>query len=472
MFDHIVFLSLDTLRSDCIASNPYKLWPGKYGLPAVLDTPLLDEIAADGAFFSNCITAAPYTSASHGTFFTGKWPLRHGVYEFFNRALRAETIFSAARRAGFATTFKVDFPIILGKFLGFDRGIERYIVEDDDAFLQAISSQRRNVALAHFGGLHVPYGFHNLHYGGKSYIETVRRLEAEIPASEASPVDALVETYRDSEDLGLMLKYKRIVQHHYELKNYSKLFQLYLEGVEHFLENRFAPFFRKLKKILSGSSFLIILFGDHGEEYDEDSYGHHNSMSEGVLRVPLVFYGTGVKAGVYNQRVRSVDVVPTILDLLRGSGMGRLKLDGASLAETVVNRAAYPVRPAFAQAYAAETNKYVAYQKKLLTKGAKTGSLHHVLYKEAVYSDNLKLTRQHYQYEQAGGIWGLTKCAEKISLQQINEENCLSSCKAQDHVPSLLAQLDQYNKLLRPQNQPLAIPNQIREQLQNMGYQV
>lgn len=472
MFDHIVFLSLDTLRSDCIASNPHKLWPDKYNLPAALDTPLLDEIAAGGAFFTNCISAAPYTSASHATFFTGKWPLRHGVYEFFNRALHAETIFSAAQRAGAVTTFKVDFPIILGKFLGFDRGIDRYIIEDDDAFLEAISSQPRNFALAHFGGLHVPYGFHNLHYGGDAYVETVRRLEAEIQASDSSPVDSLVETYRDSEDLGLMLRYKRIVQHHYELKNYSKLFELYLKGVEHFVKTRFAPFFRKLTKVLSGRSFLIILFGDHGEEYDEDSYGHHNSMSEGVLRVPLIFYGTGVKPGVYHQRVRSVDVVPTILDLLRDKGMGRLKLDGDSLAETVVNKAPYPIRPAFSQAYAAETNKYVAYQKKLLAKGAKTGSLHHVLYKEAVYSDNMKLVRQHYQYEQAGGIWGLNKCAPRITLQQINEDNYMSSSTAQDQIPSMLAQLEGYNKLLRPRSQQLVIPNDIRAQLQNMGYRV
>ncbi len=472
MFDHIVFVSLDTLRSDGIAANPHKLWPDKYGLPAALKTPLLDEIAAGGAFFTNCISAAPYTSASHGTYFTGKWPLRHGVYEFFNRALRAETIFAAARRAGFTTTFKIDFPIILGKFLGFDRGVDQYIIEDDDAFLQAISSKRRNMAFAHFGGIHAPFGFHNLRYGGKTYIETVERLEAEIPASSVNPVDALVETYRDPEDLELMLRYKRIIQHHYEQKNYAKLFDLYLRGIEYFLESRFTTFFRKLEKILAGSNYLIVLFGDHGEEYDENSYGHHNSMSEGVLRVPLVFYGTGIKPGIYNQRIRSVDVVPTLLDLLKGKGIRSPKLDGSSLAETLTNGAEYPVRPAFAQAYTSELNQFVAYQKKILAKGAKTGSLPHVLYKEAVYSDNLKLVRQHYEYAEAGGIWGLTKCAEKIALQQIDEKNYLGPLDSENHAAPLLAQLDDYNKLLRPRSRPLVVPSEIRAQLQNMGYQV
>jgi choline-sulfatase len=473
MFDHIIFLSLDTLRSDGISSNPYKLWPEKYNLPPTLRTPLLDEIAANGAFFSNCISAAPYTSASHATFFTGKWPPRHGIYEFFNRALRTETVFAAASRARFNTTFKVDFPIILGQFLGFDRGIDRYIIEDDDAFLQAISSQKRNFALAHFGGLHAPYGFHNLRSGGKTYIDTVQRLEAEIPPSRSNPADTLVETYRDSEDLDLMVRYKRIVQHHYEQQNYSKLFQLYLEGIEYFLETRFTPFFRKLTTILSGSRYLIILFGDHGEEFDEGSYGHHNSMAEGVLRVPVVFYGTGIKPGQYHRRIRSIDIVPTLLDLLGSKGMVRSKMDGSSLAETVAGGAEYPVRPAFAQTFVADTSKFIEYQKKLLARGSKSGSLPHFLYKEAVYMNNLKLVRQHYQFEEAGGIAGLAKCPEKITVDEIDERNRLSSSTAKDLVPSLLVQLDEYNKLrCRPQTRSLAVPNQIREQLQNMGYQV
>ena len=471
MYDHVVFISLDTLRSDCISYNPYKLWPSKYGLDREISTPVLDRIAAEGAFFSNCISAAPYTSASHATFFTGKWPLRHGVYEFFNRALATDTVFSAAHRAGFRTVFKVDFPIILGKFLGFDRGIDTYIVEDDDRFLDAIGKTPRGVSFAHFGGIHVPYGFHNLRYGGEAYRETVRRLEAEIPPVSPRPTDCLVETYRDKADLEMMIRYKRIVQHHYSEGSYSRLFQLYLDGVEHFLRTRFTPFFEKLTERLRGTRHLIVLFGDHGEEYDAESYGHHNSVNEGVIRVPVIFWGTGVKAGMHLRRIRSVDVLPTVLEMM-DARLPKLRCDGRSLAGTVTEGTPYSVNAAFSQSYAAETTKYVAYQKRLLAKGAKSGSLSHVLYKEAVYMDDWKLIRQHYEFTQGGGIWGLTRCEPRFSLERIDDENCLQPCAAPTEAAAMCAALDRYNARRKPEARTVAVPERIRMQLQSMGYQV
>src|SRR4051812_43244677 len=98
MYEHIVFVSIDTLRSDCINANPLRMWPVKYPHLAMPDTSILDEMVARGCFFANCVSAAPYTSASHATIFNGKWPLRHGVFEFFNRKLRGETIFTSSRR--------------------------------------------------------------------------------------------------------------------------------------------------------------------------------------------------------------------------------------------------------------------------------------------------------------------------------------------------------------------------------------
>src|SRR5205823_13982363 len=59
------------------------------------------------SYFPHTITAAPYTSAAHGSFLTGKWPLRHGVFELFNRKLRSATLFDHARRLGYRTALKV-----------------------------------------------------------------------------------------------------------------------------------------------------------------------------------------------------------------------------------------------------------------------------------------------------------------------------------------------------------------------------
>ena len=472
MFDHIVLISLDTLRSDCVAANPFKLWPDKYPEGQAPRTEALDELARGGAFFPLCASAAPYTSASHASLFTGKWPLRHGLFEFFNRKLAARTLFERARRLGYRTLFKTDFPVILGSFLGFDRGVDDYLVEDDQGFLDRLAACRRSVSFVHFGGLHVPYGFHNLAYGGQAYVDKVRELEAEIPPAEASPVDQLVETYRDPADLDLLLRYKRIVQHHYAAGRYGRLFSLYLEGVETFLRSRFQPFLERLLDRLRGSRHLLVVFGDHGEEYDADSYGHHNSLAEGVLRVPLIFYGTDVRSRLHARRVRTVDVAPTLLEALGDRGAASLRMDGESLAGAVWGEDEPRVRSAFAQVYAADARDYLAYQKRLLGAGRKTGSLRHVLFKEAIYEEGFKLTRQGYHYSEGGGIWGLEPCPPRTTLESLGDDGRPRPARDREIEARLSERLDAYNRLRARAGAELTVPDEIRRQLRDMGYRI
>ncbi|XYI01397.1 sulfatase-like hydrolase/transferase [Sorangium sp. So ce1128] len=471
MYDHVVFISLDTLRSDCIGANPYKLWPSLYpGLRAPV-TPVLDALAAESAFFPNCIAAAPYTAASHASFFTGLWPLRHGVFEFFNRGLDAPTIFTLAKRLGARTLFKVDFPIILGSFLGFDRDVDEYIVEDDAAFLAALDPARPSISFAHFGGVHVPYGFHNLKYGGPAYVRRVEQLEAEIPDAGPLSADRLVETYRDDDDLELLLRYKRIVQYYYSRGRYEKLFGLYLEGVEHFLEARFRPFLEMLSGRLAGSKWLLVLFGDHGEEYSEGSYGHHNSLAEGVIRVPVLLRGAGVEPGLFGDRIRAIDVVPTVMDLLGVAPEEQLRCDGTSLAPTLLTKAPYPVRVAYSQTYAAETREYVEFQRRMLAANKKTGNLHHVRYKEAVYEGAYKLIRQNFQFTEDGGIWGLRPCQPRITLERARGPEGFEPCQDAAVEERLSAQLDDYNTLC-PDVEQRDVNEDVRRQLQSMGYRI
>jgi choline-sulfatase len=448
-YDHIVLISLDTLRSDCIAANPYKLWPEKHRIAHDLATPRLDSLAAEGAFFPNCITAAPYTSAAHASIFTGKWPLRHGLFEAFNRKLRGKTIFSRARSRGYDTFLKVDFPIILGPHLGFDRDIDRYLIEQDDAFLDLVAGSRRSVSCAHFGGLHIPYGFHNLDFGGRAYEEKVRELEERFPDRGGEPVDRLVESYRGSRDLELLVRYKRIIQRLYNDAAYDELFRLYLEGISFFLENRFNRFLDRLFTVLSGKRFLLVLFGDHGEEYDREAYGHYNSLAEGVLRVPLIFFGDDVVPGRHDGRIRTVDITPTLLEALGESPRVLRGLDGESLGKAVWKGEGTSGRIAFAQAYIPETARFVEFQKKLLSTGRKEGRLEHFLFQEAVYIDSWKLTRQNYRYGKDRAFGGIERAETQTRLERVGDG--LRIVPASDPVTEarLGEELDRYNQLRR-----------------------
>jgi choline-sulfatase len=471
MYDKVIFVSLDTFRSDIMPSNPFPLWPGKYSVGSRPTSTALDELAARAAYFPNCISAAPYTSASHATFFTGLWPHNHGVYEFFNRGLARDTIFTLGRRLGYRTVFKVDFPIILGRHLGFDRDIDDYLVEEDEPFLDAVEATDRVIAFAHFGGAHIPYGFHNLRFGGRHYRERVQRLEQEINLPFQKPGDQLVETYRDAEDLDLLFRYKRVVQHHYENAHYDKLFEMYLEGANHFLQNRFEAFLDRLLKVAARSRTLIVIFADHGEEYDADSYGHHNTLNEGVLRVPVIFVAPDVRPGIRPARIRSVDILPTVLARM-GEQAALGTLDGSSLVDSVWGDSAYPERACFATAYTSDTAEFVAHQAQLLRTGVHRPTLRHVLYKEAVYLGCNKLVRQNYEYTEAGGIFGLSQSSRPDQFfEQEDVTKRWTSVPQPPEAQLLRSALDEYGRSLS-QAPTVQVTGEVRTALQNMGYRI
>ena len=105
-YKKIIWISLDTLRADCINFNKNKLYTNEYKVKNSIDNSKLDELCAKGCFFANAISVAPYTSASHAAYFTGLWPKNNGLYDQFNSKLNAKTVFELAKRAGYTTIFK------------------------------------------------------------------------------------------------------------------------------------------------------------------------------------------------------------------------------------------------------------------------------------------------------------------------------------------------------------------------------
>jgi tetratricopeptide (TPR) repeat protein len=64
---------------------------------------------------------------------------------------------------------------------------------------------------------------------------------------------------------------------------------------------------------------LVILAGDHGEAFGEKvEEGHGVFLYDGTLRVPMIFHAEGrlPKGSVIKPRVRLIDIVPSVLDML------------------------------------------------------------------------------------------------------------------------------------------------------------
>jgi choline-sulfatase len=419
-----------------------------------------------GAFFLNTVSAAPYTAASHASYFTGQYPLRHGVAEFYQGRLSSPTLFTYGRRAGRRTILKVDFPIILGDQLGFTADIDTYLVEKDQEFIDAVVAADTSVACAHFGGVHAPYGFHSLTFGGAAYREKVAELELLLPKDFPMPVDQLTETYRDPEDAGLLLRYKRVLDYLYMQRDYGTMFGLYLEGIEYFLGHRLEPFLAQLTERVkrAGKSMLLVVFADHGHDFGPDSYGHFNSFEEGVLRVPVIMVGDGVEQRTHTARVRTVDIAPTVLEMagLRAPATG--VFDGSSLADVVRgDRKAEEDLPAVAQAWTSDSREFVTYQKKQL-RGEDPGTLDHVLIGEVAYAGRHRVVRRHLRYTKTFDIVP----APSVSVEWFDDQLAPRQDSVTDPRP-FLDQLDDYASARRP---PGRIPGteEVRSQLRSLGY--
>jgi choline-sulfatase len=460
-FDHVVLISLDTLRSDGIAANERKLWPEAHPAVSPRRSDVLDALVGEGIFFTNCVASAPYTSASHASFLTGRWPRHHGVFELFNRKLRKPTLFKECRRLGYRTVMKVDFPLMLGHHLGFTSDVDEYLVEDDEGSIEAIGSSPASVSLVHFGGIHAPYGFHNVVFGGDDYRAKVQELEA------------LVGVAPRSDDDHLDGRYTAALQTLHQQGAHDLLFSLYLEGIEYFLEHRFGPYLDRLRSRLAGTRHLIVLFGDHGEEFDDDNFGHQTSVAEGVLRVPLVFVGEGIEPGRQrHERVRAVDLVPTVLDAI--GGRAPRALAGRSLAPAVWDDAPTELLPSYAQSWVPRTEEYIAFVSRAMKRGRNVGSLEHVCYREAIYDETEKVTRENYALVSDGGRWSFEPIAAVVRLERIVSGGSPRTIEDEARAAALVSALDAYGSdaPVAASSAPVDIEPVVRARLRSLGYRV
>lgn len=389
-YKKIILISLDTLRADGINFNQDKLYTKEYQVRVDLKKTKLDELCKKSCFFGNAISVAPYTSASHAAYFSGLWPKNNGLFDQFNSKLTAENIFQKFKKMGYQTIFKTDFPFVLGKYLNITQGVDHYFIEEEKKALKLLKEDGKILSFFHFGQIHYPYGFHSLSFAGNDYKDKVRELEKKyhIKTKKINLEDMAVETFRNKEDLDYLYRYKKIISHLYKNKLDDDLFNLYLEGINYFHENKFDHFLEQLLATLKGESYLIVIFADHGEAWNDETYGHHNSLDEGVIRVPMIFYADDIKAQYLKNRIRTIDLLPTLLEL---NDKFDDNLDGRSLVKMIYDHKIESDREAFSAVWVNESKDVVKNMKELKNKDKiQTKDSFAVKYSAAYYQKNYK----------------------------------------------------------------------------------
>lgn len=296
---NLLIVLLDTTRADHI---------GCYG-GAPGTTPTIDSLAARGTRFDEALAQSSLTPVSAGSILTGTYPFRHGIRSLFavgKQSLSGEAapLAELLSEHGFATGAFVSAMPMGGEKYGLARGFDVYSDEPGPGTARAKElglpnpNQRRadattdaalawldDHARADTGRFGLLVHFFDAH--DATLVPPVRFLaqRMQLPAQGETPTDA-----------------QRI--------------ELYDAEIE-YMDRQVARLLAKLEERGVLDNTLVVVIADHGESLGQHDFWTHGLLWREQLRVPLILAGPGVPAGlVLRDRVRMVDVLPTLVELL------------------------------------------------------------------------------------------------------------------------------------------------------------
>ncbi len=338
---NVVLIDVESLRADHIAHLGYER-PTSIGL---------DRFRADAALFSRARAPSSASATSSASLLTGLSAGRHGVAGNGPRlANDYETLAELLRAQGFATAALSHY-FELSEAAGFAQGFDRFETSAGpveahpnaavmvDWLREWLASEpaRPFFLYLHPVNTHAPYRVpptRSAELLGRPATRTFE-YEGEIPRAVMSGRPQARKLVGPNMQRSLVDQYDSAVR--YTLDRVGEMIDL-------------------LRSSNAYDDSLIIVVGNHGEElFEHGGFGHGYTLYEEVLRVPLYVKQPGSRrAQTIETPVSSLDVVPTVLDLL---GLAARPVDGQSLVPLLVDPTGYPGERVFTSRLAEPQNR-------------------------------------------------------------------------------------------------------------------
>jgi len=297
---NIVFVSVDCMRSDALTHRFY------------------ERLKSEGSYYDTCITQASFTSPSHTSMLSGRNPFNHGVRWLVDYETDVTTLPEILSAEGFNTAgFTGGYPLPTGNLdKGFDTWEHHTELEDRMEGRQELGPANLLVNRAinwlddHEGEDNFVF-IHcfDLHFTLRSEFGNDER-----PEFDEQNVYENVEQY-----IG------RQKQRYYEEADFvARQIELLHDLID-------------VDATVVTADHGSKMPGDHGYPWVYDSEGNRVGsqfraveLYDELIRVPLVLAGEMFPDRAVNEQVRSIDIVPTLLDAL---DVDAPETDGQSLLE-------------------------------------------------------------------------------------------------------------------------------------------
>lgn len=321
----MVLITLDTTRADHLGSYGYERET----------SPHLDALAADAVRFDMAIAQSAATPISHASILTGLNPYQHGLrvmyatagYRLPKTVPTLSTVLGkhGKQTAAFLSSFTVS------EFFGLDRGFDVFDngmspdaapIEGDDGKWRwdPKQAQRRSDA-------------------------TTDRAVAWLRT--ADPSFFLWVHYWDPHDTAVLppeADFRSFAQK--EGGPEANQLLLMYDAEIHFMDAQIGRLLEELKALDLYENTIIIVIGDHGQGLGDHDWFLHRLLYQEQIRIPMIVRVPGVRPRVVEDLVRSIDVLPTVLDAL---GMDGPPVEGRSALGLMVGKREEP-RIAYADA--------------------------------------------------------------------------------------------------------------------------
>jgi arylsulfatase A-like enzyme len=315
----VILIWADTLRRDHLGVYGY-------GRPT---SPVLDGLAAEGTLFRDCVGQATWTKVATPSLMTSLYPTSHGVKEFSDRLPNAaRTIAEVYREAGYAT-LSFSSIIFTGRFTNLHKGFE--VVHEDSSLPDKESSKTAREYVdrllpwleAHrdvpfFVFLHVsdphdpyrPYPPYDSLWADPGWRGEHERQAKEVRKFISDPLLKLfgMPTWAELETAKV------------DPRVWAARDRDWYDGSIRGMDAEIGRLRQRLQTLGLAEKTLLVFTGDHGEEFLEHGRTFHGQTAYGELTgVPLILWGPGVvpSGRVVGETVRTIDIMPTLLDISR-----------------------------------------------------------------------------------------------------------------------------------------------------------
>lgn len=319
---NVLMLMIDTLRADYV---------GAYN-QVDIKTPHLDSLATDGVLFEECISQASWTRPSGVSIFTGRIPSGHATQTKAARVPDEATLFSEILQQNGVTTGALANNINLTSTFNLDQGFDTFMYEAPNypfagtesvfglTFYKVVAKVKERLSPEH-REVHNYYQPADVVFEDvKSFIEANDQSRWMMYAHIMEPHDPYFEhpslTGSGPEYNGVA--YGRAEHEHPDPKDTEYLKDVYKQEIE-FLDLEIGRMISWLKETNRYDNTVIIIVSDHGEEFNEHGgFWHGTTLYDEVLHVPLIVKtAKDAPKGIrIPWQVRSIDIAPTITDLM------------------------------------------------------------------------------------------------------------------------------------------------------------